>query len=278
MRIAKSWMALVVLGGWAACATQASMFAAEPAPLVTGFSVTQKTKVPGKVLKAGDYSIRVVDHLSDRVILQIEDPKGKPQTTFIAVENSTLRKTGSSGPVLWSAKKGDEAMRGFTFPGGSAVEFVYPKDEAVSIAKDTSGNVAAIDPASEGHTSAKHLSNQDLQLLTLWSLSPTRVGPADHSQAAIQAERYQVPAVQVAAAQKPAPAIWAKYPDGPPSTSSARATPVSVRSSAPVHRPALMASLPHTAGDQPLIALGGLAAAMAAGLVRYRRKNALGCS
>jgi hypothetical protein len=54
--------------------------------------------------------------------------------------------------VLWNnAAGGKQYLRGWYFAGApSVLEFVYPKAEAVAIAKSNQATVPAIDPASEG--------------------------------------------------------------------------------------------------------------------------------
>ena len=78
------------------------------------------------------------------------------------------------------------------------VEFVYPKAEAVAIAKSNQSKVPAIDPASEGKVADKSLSKDDMEVVTLWLLSSTTVGPNDTTPA-IKAEKYQ----QVASNEPP---------------------------------------------------------------------------
>jgi hypothetical protein len=266
------------------CAVAQAMAPAKDSDqLVSNFSVTDSTTVPGKTLKSGNYSIHVVDHLSDRLILQIEDAKGKVQTTFLALDNQALRNGSVVGPVAW--KTGPEkttALRGFTFPGGGAVEFVYPKDDAVAIATVNDSKVPAIDPESEGRVSANHLSKDDLQMVTLWTLSPTRVGPENHTQPAIQAERYQAPAASVEAASNRSAAASAPArltaqssqvvsPQIAPRAHARRTAPAATPEVAALRRPAGIASLPHTASDFPLFLLGGLFALLFAGLLRVFR-------
>jgi hypothetical protein len=52
-----------------------------------------------------------------------------------------------------------------------------------------SSKVPAIDPASEGKVEAKNLTKDDMEIVTLWMLSSTRVGPSD-SVPEIKAELY----------------------------------------------------------------------------------------
>ncbi len=210
------------------------------------FNVPDSIQVPGKTLSAGDYTIRIVDHLSDRMIIRVER-KGKPQATFLALPKSTLNSTTGQGPIrLNGASK--TAMRGFVFPDGTVAEFVYPKAEAVGLAKANSTTIPAVDPASEGRPDTRNLSQDDMQMVTLWMLSPTLVKPGE-SGPGIAAAKYKEPApVEVASAQTP-PA------------------PVRVK---PRPKP-VMAALPHTAGEMPVVELAGLVSLCAAGWLTRRR-------
>jgi hypothetical protein len=253
----------------------------DAAQLTSSFSVSKTTEVPGAVLKSGRYSIHVVDHLADRVVLQIEGPTGKTLTTFLGLPSPGFRTGVSNGPVPWSSgPKGEEALRGFAFPGGVAVEFVYPKAEAVSIAQVNTGKVAAIDPASQGmpaETNGAKLSKTDMQMVNLWMLSTTHVGSGDNSQPAIQAERYQQPApVQTAeATPPPSPASYSPAPAAQPRPSRVRPirrVPANTQM-ASNDAPQGLTALPHTASDLPLIFLSGilalLGAAILAGVRQY---------
>ncbi len=221
--------------------------AIDPAGSTTSFTVRDETEVPGKTLSAGTYTIRVVDHLSDRMILRVER-KGKLQTTFLALPKSSLPRS-EQGPInLNSGAK--PAMRGFVFPDGTVAEFVYPKAEAVGLAKSNNTTIPAVDPASEGRPDASKLSKEDMQMVTLWMLTPKAVGPND-SGPGITAAKYQVPATRGGNDQTARASVPAR----------------------PHVRPA-MAALPHTAGEMPLILLTGFGSLCAAGWLRRRRLNA----
>lgn len=236
------------------------------------FTVDGNTAVPGTVLKNGTYVIRVVDHMSDRSILRIEDAKGKALSTFLGVPNASIG--GGQGPVVWSGgTQHDRALRGFNFPGSFSVEFVYPKAEAVKIAVSHSSQVNAIDPESDNLPSKeKNLTNDDMRMVTLWTLSPTKV---DGKTPAIAAEKYR-PAVQprvappvVARNEPPAP-----LPPPPPRGASPARPPAPAPlappppARKPVARRALATALPHTASDLPAVLLAGVVAL--AGLLSLR--------
>jgi len=203
------------------------------------FNVTQQTEVPGLTLEPGAYSIRVVDHLADRLIMRIDDSKSGQHSTFIGLPNKGLAKSGS-GIINWgSGPDGGSAARGFSFPGGPTVEFVYPKAEAVALAKLNSTRIPAIDPASEGRAPKNNneLSKDDMEVVTLWTLSSTKVG-SDDAAPAIKAERYQ--SQEVASVSKPA------------------VKPV-------------IAKLPHTASYLPLLLLAGMLSLLGAAGLRFGR-------
>jgi hypothetical protein len=277
MRIFQALSVALLIAGTSSCfaSSPSYSFPDDTAQLVSSFSVVKKTEVPGATLKAGAYSIRVVDHLSDRVVLQIEGRDGKALTTFLGLPSAALQNGVSKGPVAWNAgPKGEDALRGFAFPGGVAVEFVYPKDEAVSIAKVNAGKVTAIDPASQGIPAGTKLSKDDMQMLNLWLLSTTTVGSTNDSQPAIQAERYQQPAQSAQQVQRAStePATT-PYPSQP-RVSRARVVrrPVAANQEvASVKRPPVLSALPHTASDLPAILLAGILALLLAATLRIVR-------
>ncbi len=199
------------------------------------FTVSEPTEIPGMTLRPGSYTIHVVDHLSERYVVRVDGLKGRIHSTFLAIENPEVPKPTTPGRVLWANSPGDkEYLRGWLFRDEPAVlEFVFPKNEAVAIAKTNNAKVPAIDPASEGRPpTIKGLSKSDLELVTLWLLSSTRVGPSDSS-AGIQAERYR----QIASVE---------------------------------HKP-VIARLPQTASSLPwILLLGALSMLTAAGIRVYR--------
>jgi LPXTG-motif cell wall-anchored protein len=233
------------------------------ASLVSNFSVTSPTQVPNEKLKPGNYSITVVDHLSDRIVLRIDDGMGKIHDTFLGVPIASLDNGGATGPISWNSGSNHEAaLRGFAFPGGGAVEFVYPKDEAVAIAQKSGRTVPAIDPASEGMVVKDNtLSKQDMAMVTLWTLTPTAVGPNDAAQPAIQAARYQAPQ-----SARPVPQQVAQ--NEPPS-----APPAAMHQTATAKRKPVLAKLPHTASELPLFFIGGVLSLLAALLLSVGRRE-----
>jgi hypothetical protein len=206
------------------------------------FNLQQSTMAPGTVLQPGTYSIRVVDHLQDRYLVSIEGKGKGSRAMFIAVPSKTL--SGHSGVINWATAPGSAAaLRGFVFKNGPApLEFVYPKDEAVSLAKANGLEVLAVDPASEGKPSElAQLTNNDMQIVTLWMLTPEKVN-AQAGDVKISAAKYQ-----------------------------AKNMPPSDQQMAVLDKPAILKRLPHTASMLPILMLVGAFAAIVAGLLRLRR-------
>ena len=269
---------LLLLAPLASSATPSSSVADKPgitdhsAGVVTQFSVQQTTQIPGHTLKPGSYDIRIVDHLSDRLIIRVEQD-GKTQATFLALP-SEARNT--SGPILLGAAAGAKAaLKGFAFANGTVAEFVYPKTEAVGLAKANRTRIPAIDPASEGRPANNNLSEEDYELVTLWLLSPTTVGP--DAKAGILAQRYHSPepssAPQTALASNSAPAAVYAQRAAPAAASPNTASTANVASAPrPVRKPRpVMAALPHTASSLPLVWLTALLALCGAMLLSARR-------
>ncbi len=175
------------------------LYAATPEHPSETFQVTEASAVPGHPLTPGTYSVQVVDHLSDRYILKVQNANGGNTALFIGIPNKALP-AGSQGEVVWGKPAGGTTyLRGWQFPALPGLEFAYPKNDAVAIAKANGAQVPAIDPESEGMVSNTTLSPNEMHIITLWLLTPTRVGPS--SPAGIAAARYS----QVAsAAPKPA--------------------------------------------------------------------------
>ena len=173
------------------------------------------------------------------MIVQVNQAGGK-KTVFLALPVSNLS-SSAPGPIMLNGS-GKAAIRGYSCPGGVVAEFVYPKGEAVTLAKANDTKIPAIDPASEGMPEDPKLSRTDLQMVTLWMLSPQPVGP-DSPGLGIKAARYEAP-------QGAAP------------------------HASPKPKPAVVASLPHTASELPLIWVLGLACLGGAAGLSLGRKEA----
>ncbi len=250
-----------------------SLIGAQTGSSSAPLQLSQKTEAPGVSLAPGSYTVRIADHLNDRMIVQLQKSGSGNVATLLAYPNPALASSGS-GPVLFASGLNNKpTLRGFAFSGGPAIEFVYPKKDAVTLAKANDVKVMAVDPASEGRPKLPQLTQSDMNEVTLWMLTPTAVQPGTGP--GIQAARYQPPTsagavsgtTEVAAAPQP-------YHDASPAA-PAQPAPVQVASSPRPHiRPAVK-QLPHTASNLPLVALAGLLSlGLAGGLGAARRFGA----
>lgn len=258
-----------------AVAASTSLWAADTPPGGPGtpanFSVAKHTLVPGNVLKPGAYSIHVVDHIEDRIVVQVDGSNGREHDLFLAVPT----RVGLVGPVAWDkGPAGESALKGFNFPNGMAVEFVYPKETAVELAKANNAPVVAVDPESEGKPNVAKMSPDDRRIVSLWLLSLTKAGPND-AEPAILAKRYRAPEGQQGqgvVAQGTPQSDQAPSANETASAAPAPHPPARTPYRTPKQKP-VVSELPHTASDLPLIALIGLGSLAAAGLMTMRRSS-----
>ncbi len=262
-------------------AVVAGLLSAKPilaaADTTASFSISAPTEIPGAVLKPGEYTIQLLDHLADRSIVRLDAVTGPTHVTFLCI-NAATGLAGTAHPVEWPQKaQGRHALRGFVFSGGTNVEFVYPKADAVALATANNAGVVAIDPASEGRPELSKLTNSDMQVVNLWMLTPVRVGPEGAAQKGIDARRYQ-PAPSQAAPTQSASLPPASHPPAPsqatilPRPQAIARAEAPVRPLAPVrHARPIVNRLPQTASAFPLFWIAGLLSLAGAGLLRFRR-------
>jgi len=106
----------------------------------TIITVNESIQVPGKVLPAGTYVMKLMDSQSDRHIVQIFDKDEKHlETTILAIPNYRLEPTGKTRFQFWETPPGQpKALRAWFYPGDNfGQEFAYPKSEAMQIASAT---------------------------------------------------------------------------------------------------------------------------------------------
>ncbi len=207
----------------------------------------------------------MADHLSDRVLIEIDKRGSNKPAMFLAYPSTSLSGAASTGPITYSkGLKNKPTLRGYAFRGGSTFEFIYPKKDAVTLAKENNVQVVAVDPASENLPSLPQLTPKDQQEVTLWMLTPTPVQPGD-SKPGIAAAKYQPAAT---ASNQTTERAQTSAPSGTPSADAPYSRGVSTHHARQAtNGPALVASnepprmhaknLPHTASDLPLVWLAG---------------------
>ena len=190
----------------------------------TVMTFSQPVEIPGQILPAGTYTVKLVDLASERHIVQFLDADGTHViATVLAINNWRLHPTGKT-VVKFTETPGDnpEALKAWFYPGDNfGQEFVYPKQRAIQLA------VAANEPVPA-------LAEETANLKT-------------------------VPVVAVTPEQKEVPVAEAIETTPP----AAETTPLVAENTAPATA-ATTATLPKTASSLPLIALLGLGSLSAA--------------
>lgn len=108
---------------------------------LTIFTFSQPVEIPGgKVLPAGTYAFKLLDSPGDRNVVQIFDKdQMKLYATVMAIPD--YRPNPSDKPIITFAETkqgGPVAIKEWFYPGDQyGQEFVYPKNRAVEIAKQS---------------------------------------------------------------------------------------------------------------------------------------------
>ena len=100
--------------------------------------------VPVVTLEPGQYVIKLLNHDHSRNIVQIfNERENKLFTTVLAIPNYRLFPTNKTTFGFWETPRGNPiALRAWFAPGDNwGQEFVYPKDLAAKLARDTGETV-----------------------------------------------------------------------------------------------------------------------------------------
>ena len=257
-----------------ACATLllgAAGATAQTSDRTTFVTFSGPVSIPGKTLPAGTYTFRLADSPADRHIVQIFDkeqaqlfatvlavpaernqPEGEPVITF--------RETPSNMPP---------ALRYWYYAGETAGnEFVYPKSQAMTIARASGEGVMAVDT--------------DATDVTEWKGTPERVtanaepptgstaSTATTTEPTTTQPTTTQPTTTPVAPTEPttAPAPMTSAPEQPAPTTSRDQTVGTSGRSEP-------SELPRTAGELPAVGLIALFAFAGAFALRAARKTAV---
>jgi hypothetical protein len=191
------------------------------------------------VLPAGTYVFKILDSQSDRHIVQIFSKDEKTvYATILAIPNYRLKATDKTVITFRERPAGEpEALRAWFYPGRNwGEEFVYPKAQAIALAK-ASNTPVLFTPAEIPLEVAEPIKSADAAVVVELKKAPVM---------AIQPTGEEV---QLAAVVTPPPAQEVQ-------------TEVAAAPAAPAAPAVLEAdrALPNTASPLPLIALLGLLA------------------
>jgi hypothetical protein len=128
---------LVVLALTFFGATFASRVQANDWNKKTTITFSEPVEIPGQILPAGTYTLKLVDIASERHVVQFLDESGTHViATVLAINNWRLKPTGST-VMKFAERTGDnpEAVKAWFYPGDNfGQEFVYPKQRAIELA------------------------------------------------------------------------------------------------------------------------------------------------
>ena len=104
-------------------------------------------QIPGATLPAGSYVFKLADIAGNRHVVQVFDKDEKKiYTTMLAIPNERLEPADE--PVILFAERASgspQAVKVWFYPGDRVGnEFVYPKSQAMRIAKETHSSVLAM--------------------------------------------------------------------------------------------------------------------------------------
>src|SRR5262245_52058841 len=192
----------------------------------TIFTFSGPVQIPGATLAAGTYVFKLADLNGNRHVVQVFDKdEKKVYGTILAIPDQKLEP--SDEPMVMFAERPagtPQAVKAWFYPGDTiGNEFVYPKDQAMKIARETHQSVLSMDETSNATTTDEQRRE---------AMKTASVSRVDESNAA--------PATTTAQAAQPAPTTAA------PTTA---AEPAPAPTTAQSTRPATTTAAPTTAGE-----------------------------
>jgi hypothetical protein len=235
-----------------------------PADRTTFVTFSGPVSVPGMTLPAGTYTFRIADSQTDRHIVQIFDKESmKLFTTLLAIP--AQRADAGGDPVITFKETPSDrppAIHYWYYAGDKdGNELVYPKAQALAIARASGEPVMAVDSSG---TSIDDWKGGGMSRVTA-DAQPSTTSTADTTTTAQpQAPATPPPAQPTTAPEQPAPAPTTAAPvttpSVPPPSASDNARPVGTSG-----------SLPRTASELPMVGLIGLLALAGALAIRVAR-------
>jgi hypothetical protein len=254
----------------------ALMFVAPPATqadewnLMTRFTVNHPFEIPGMTLQPNTpYVIRLHDSPSTRNVVQVlNDDETKLLTMFMAVSDERLEPADRTVFTFIETEPGFPLpIKEWFYPGRlNGLEFIYPKEQALEIARH----------AKEPILAAESVNLHDLSAIKVEAIGPIRelspatatatnvtkseLPPVEEAKPAPAPEPEPAPPVAEAQPQptEEAPAIAENTQPQPEAPAAAPAEPEQQPAPAAPTEQAENKELPRTAGELPLIALIGL--------------------
>jgi LPXTG-motif cell wall-anchored protein len=119
-------------------------------------------QVPGATLPAGTYTFKLADLTGNRHVVQIFDKEEKKiYTTLMAIPNQRLEPSDKPVVLFTETPAGSpQAIKVWYYPGETiGNEFVYPRRQAIAIAKATHGTVLS---TTEESSNSEQMKNAEI--------------------------------------------------------------------------------------------------------------------
>src|SRR5687767_8466500 len=141
----------------------------QPLDARTEFTFNQPVEMPGVTLPPGTYIFRFVDGTTGRKVMQVQakDASSKTYGMFMTINAQRPRASDDAELRFLETPAGQPAaLKTWWYPGNTiGREFIYPKSQAVRLAKATNQTVLT--------TTAANVSNDQMQTAALAYVSPT---------------------------------------------------------------------------------------------------------
>jgi hypothetical protein len=255
---------------------------------LTYLTFSGPVQVPGATLPAGTYMFRLADSMTNRHVVQVFDKEGKKlYATLLAIPDQRLDPSGQNIVLFAERPSGvPQAVKAWWYPGDTiGDEFVYPKSEAVKIARDTHQSVLAMDDG--GQADSDHMRTAKVGRVDENGTMTDDDRPAEpktstastapSSTAAPQAQTAPAPATTAPSATGTSGTTSAERPRSTtaPQSTTPRATGTSGQTTTANANARNARRLPQTASNLPLVELlSGLAFAGAVGARQLRKRFA----
>ena len=276
----------------------AGMTAAQPADRSTFVTFSGPVTIPGKTLPAGTYTFKLADSPADRHIVQIFDrEQSQLFATILAVPAERNQAEGE--PVITFGETPSSmppALRYWYYAGEKAGnEFVYPKAQAMTIARASGQGVMSMDAESADVSQWKGTPERVTATAEPQSATTASTATTSSTASTTTAQPTTTPAQPTTTPAEPTTAPTQPTTSARPTTTPAQPTTTSQPTTAPrstaSEQPATTAprteqptgtsgraessELPRTAGELPTVGLIALFAFAGAFALRAARKAAV---
>jgi hypothetical protein len=277
--------------------TSAATTAQTVADRTTFVTFSGPVSIPGATLPAGTYTFKLADSPANRNIVQVFDKDGmKLFATLLAVAADRTEAEGD--PVVTfkeTAANRPPAVRYWYYAGErSGSEFIYPKSQAIEIARASGDSVMSVDTDSTSIDDWKKATPSRVtadaaqsSTGTSSSTSTSSASTSTSSTTSASSTTTAAPAMQPMTTAPAQPATTTPEPTSAPAPTTAPAAATAPSPATPRAQPPTAADqtagtsgraepkeLPRTASELPTVGLIGVLALAGALMLRARRVNA----